>query len=53
MLHELPYRQMTAERMLLGDRLFQRTPNYLPIQNRLKITPNKSSELNSPVIVLS
>jgi hypothetical protein len=26
---------------------------YLPIQNRLKITPNRSSELNNPVIELS
>jgi hypothetical protein len=29
------------------------TPDYFPMQNRLKITPSKSSDVNSPVIELS
>jgi hypothetical protein len=29
------------------------TLGYLPIQNLLKITPSRSSEVNSPVIELS
>ena len=35
---------------MIGRRL---AAGYFPIQNRLKITPSRSSELNSPVIEFS